>query len=496
MFCIAILLALVCLIVYKKCRQHDASKIPEPKKLPLIGNMYQLFGLSDNIFSTIQTLNKKYSIYKISHIFTSTIQICNPKDAQIFLSTKQHIKKSLMYRWMQDWLGTGLLTSEDSKWHYRRKLLTPAFHFNILQEFFKVFDEHSQLLVEKLEEECDKPYVDIFSLVSNFTLHIICETAMGIKLDESKKSMREYVNAAQKIGTVLFRRMRRPWLYWNFFHFVSSNKREELLILKTLHDFTTSVIAEQEKSFKNLDVVEYNETDGNFVAKKRLALLDLLMTLKYNGSKINDEGIREEVDTFMFEGHDTTAIAVSFAFMLIANHDEVQNKILDEIQEVTNNFNQKIRFEHLSKLRYLEMVIKETLRLYPSVPAIGRKTTEDIYTSTGYFIPKDTYVGVQIYSIHHNDEYFPNAEKFDPDRFLPENCQNRHPYTYIPFSAGPRNCIGQRFAIMELKMIIASVVMNFKLIPIDTQSSITISSNLTIKTTDGIKVKFEKRSFI
>ncbi|KAF5297163.1 hypothetical protein FQR65_LT10062 [Abscondita terminalis] len=466
--------------------------------------------LCDNAWDYVQELNKKYSIYKVSNLFLSSIQISNVEDFQIILSSKQHIQKSILYQWLQSWLGTGLLTSDGNKWRYRRKLLTPAFHFNILQEFFKIFKEHSAVLVDKLQEECDKPHTDVLAFISHFTLHIICETAMGVKLDESNKSMKQYVEATQKIGKLLLRRIRRPWLYFKYSYLISSNKYEEMSTLKTLHDFTMSVIKEQKKSFKSMDVVEYNESTGNFKVKKRLALLDLLMTLKYHGADITDEGIREEVDTFTFEGHDTTAVAISFALMLIANHRDVQvsyvtldnyllffllqDKIFNEIQEVTENFNKTIAFEDLSKFSYLELVIKESLRLYPSVPTIGRKTSADIHTSSGYFIPKNTYISLHIYGVHHDDRYFPNAEKFDPNRFLPENSVNRNPYAYIPFSAGQRNCIGQKFAIMELKMIIASVVQHFKLFPIDTQSSIRLASNLTLKTKDGVKVKFEKRT--
>ena len=131
--------------------------------------------------------------------------------------------------------------------------------------------------------------------------------------------------------------------------------------------------------------------------------------------------------------------------------------------------------------------------MYPSVYFISRILGEDLRLTNGYLLPKSTDVFIHIYDVHRNPDVYPDPERFDPDRFLPENCQNRHPYAYLPFSAGPRNCIGQKFAILELKAAVCAILSNFVLEPIDTQESIKLVADIVLRTKEDIKVKFMPR---
>lgn len=110
--------------------------------------------------------------------------------------------------------------------------------------------------------------------------------------------------------------------------------------------------------------------------------------------------------------------------------------------------NSTATYKDLQNLIYLEMVIKESLRMYPSVPLIARVTDEEIHTKSGYVVPSSMFIHVYIYDLHHNPKFYPNPEVFDPNRFLPENIAKRHPFAYIPFSAGPRNCIGKKLFVI------------------------------------------------
>ena len=131
--------------------------------------------------------------------------------------------------------------------------------------------------------------------------------------------------------------------------------------------------------------------------------------------------------------------------------------------------------------------------MYPSVYFISRILGEDLRLTNGYLLPKSTNVFIHIYDVHRNPDVYPDPERFDPDRFLSENCQNRHPYAYLPFSAGPRNCIGQKFAILELKAALCAILSNFVLEPIDTQESIKLVADIVLRTKEDIKVKFMPR---
>lgn len=145
----------------------------------------------------------------------------------------------------------------------------------------------------------------------------------------------------------------------------------------------------------------------------------------------------------MFEGHDTTTSAVAFTFYHLSRNQEVQQKVLDEIVAVlgASDKNSYLDYKILQELKYLEMVIKESMRITPPVPMIGRELTEPTILH-GVTVPAGTTINIPVYAMHHADDVFPEPEKFDPERFTLEEIQKRNPYAYIPFSAGPRNCIG------------------------------------------------------
>lgn len=178
--------------------------------------------------------------------------------------------------------------------------------------------------------------------------------------------------------------------------------------------------------------------------KKKEAFLDMLLQTKINGEPLTNLEIREEVDTFMFEGHDTTTSAIVFTLFNLAKHPAIQQKAYDEIvYSIGKDPQERIELSHLHELSYLEMVIKETLRLFPSVPLIGRKCVEEVIID-GKTVPAGANIIVSIYSMGRDPNYFEKPLEFIPERFEGEvSVEKFNPYKYIPFSAGPRNCIGE-----------------------------------------------------
>ncbi|KAF2898762.1 hypothetical protein ILUMI_07412 [Ignelater luminosus] len=496
LFLLSILTIIILTIIIQRFQSKCTrllNKIPGPATYPLIGNLPNVVGTSEKLWHYFRSLGRDfYPIYRLWNGHIGSVGLLHPDDIEILLTSKKHLRKSKIYEWLQPWLGTGLLTSAGDKWHSRRKILTPAFHFNILQEFVEIFTEQSQLLVERLQEECNKSYTDIVPVITQFTLHSICETAMGTRLDETKKQTKEYVKAIYRMGEILVYRITRPWLFFNKIFYVMPESKEQQKLLGILHNFSMSVIEERKTYFKETNLLKDLE-NYSFKSDKRLAMLDLLISAKNKGVPITDEGIREEVDTFMFEGHDTTTASICFTLMLLANHPNIQEKVVGELLKELGDANRPITFQDLPKLRYLEQVIKESLRLYPSVPVIARRTDEEIYTATGYVIPANVYCHVQIFDLHHNPKLYPDPYKFDPERFSLENTRTRHPFAYIPFSAGPRNCIGQKFAILELKTVLASVLRRFVLEPVDGPKDMKMIVHLVLKTQHGIRLKFKER---
>ncbi|KAJ3659328.1 hypothetical protein Zmor_011019 [Zophobas morio] len=467
--------------------------IPGPEaKNNLGGSIAHLQTSLDVSFKTLRKWAKLYyPIYTVTILNYISPIMLHPDDFELILSNPKHIEKSDVYNVLHGWLGTGLLTSTGQKWLNRRKILTPAFHFSILQQFVEIFNKHTDDLVKNFGKLLDQAYISVDSHVAQFTLKTVAETAMGTKLKFIKKEEIEYRQAIIDMGQIAAYRMLNSWFINGFVNLFSPNYFKEKKLIKTLHNFTRSIIADREQITEKLN----DDPDDHEVYKgrKRMAMLDLLLKTKNEEKTIDEKGICEEVDTFMFEGHDTTATALSFALMLIACNKNVQDLIVEEIEAVTGALNKAPTFNDLQQMKYLERVLKEVLRLYPSVALIGRKLGEELITATGYRIPKDTFVYLQIYDLHHNPEFYPDPEKFDPDRFLPENTKDRHPFAYVPFSAGPRNCIGQKFAMLELKAALCGILSQYVLEPVDTPDTITLVVDVVLRTKDKIKVKFLPR---
>lgn len=366
--------------------------------------------------------------------------------------------------------------------------MTPTFHFTILADFLEVMNEQAEILVEKLEKQAGKGPFNCFSHVTLCALDIICETAMGKKIYAQSNSDSEYVTCVYKMSDIVSRRQRQPWYWPDLVYYYFGEGKEHDRTLKVLHSFTSKVINQRAESISNME--SDSETDG----KKRRAFLDMLLkTTDDKGNSMSHQDIQEEVDTFMFEGHDTTAAAMNWALHLLGSHPEVQHKVHQELQEVLGSSERPINTEDLKKLKYLECVIKEALRLYPSVPFFARTICQDCQIN-GFKVPKGSNVIIITYALHRDPRYFPEPEEFRPERFLPENSVGRPVYAYVPFSAGLRNCIGQRFALMEEKVVLASILRNFTVEACQKREDLQPVGELILRPEQGIWVKLEKRT--
>lgn len=307
------------------------------------------------------------------------------------------------------------------------------------------------------------------------------------------------------MGECWLERLIQP-IYWlDTFYYRSKSGKEFKENLQLLHDFTRKVIRDRKAQLVNEQqagyVVDAGDSGGD---KKRRAFLDLLLDHHLNDGELSEEDMREEVDTFMFEGHDTTAMALSWVIFLLGHHPEIQEKVWPEIDGLFDELGADgsppmITLDKVKELKYLECIVKEGLRLCPSVPFIGRKTNEDITLKTNdkeYVVPSGTIIYVMIYMLHRDPEVYRQPEKFEPDRFLPENCSGRNPFAFVPFSAGPRNCIGQRFALSELKIVLAFLLRHYRVESIDKQDKILFNMEMVLRPKVPLKVRLHQRNVI
>lgn len=162
---------------------------------------------------------------------------------------------------------------------------------------------------------------------------------------------------------------------------------------------------------------------------------------------------------------------MTFSSYELALNPEIQERLRNEINEVLENHNGEVTYNAIMKMKYLDMVFNESLRKYPAVDTQVRKSDKDFFISgTDLMIPAGTLIMIPVYGIHNDERYWDNPDKFDPERFTPENVKNRKPFTYFPFSEGPRQCLGLRFGKMETKIGLIKLLRNFRILPCDKTS--------------------------
>ncbi|XP_063705000.1 cytochrome P450 4C1-like [Culicoides brevitarsis] len=446
---------------------NTVNRLPGPKAYPIIGTLWDTMRANrDEIFDIMKKRSATYGpIYRLWFMGFAQINLERPEYVEKVLKSTSNIKKGPFYDLeFRKWLGDGLVTGTGEKWHTHRKFLTPTFHFSILEGFCDVFAEKCQILVEKLRDVADtgKP-VDIFDYLNFCALDIICETAMGIQMNTQETGKCDYTEAVKEICTINTKRLLTPLLTNEWIFSLTNLGTRSRKALKTLHDFTDKIIQERKALRKRLSIPKIDVNDDDFgMKRKRKAFLDLVLDETDKGQFFTDKDIREEVDTFMFGGHDTTTVSAAFALYLIGLHPEVQEKLYQEQLDIFGDSKELPTYKNLSEMKYMDMVMKECLRVLPTVANVGRTVTEE-FEVAGYKIPVGAGVSIGIYGCSRDERYFPDPEKFDPDRFLPENKKNLHPYAFIPFSAGLRNCIGQKFAQLEEKVMLSTMIRNYKI---------------------------------
>jgi len=465
------------------------NKLPGPVGVPVLGSAHRFIGsdpsdILNSILGMVEESNSRpHGISRFWFAQNPYIFAFRPDTVEPVLNSSKHTTKSWDYELYVPWLGRGLLILNGKKWSFRRKLLSPSFHFKVLTDYAYAMQQKCHTFQEcllKATAENPKGF-NISPFISRLALDIICQTAMGVSVEAQLNPENQYLKDVSRINKILFLRGAKPWLWNPLMNFVIGAGWEERKLVNKLHDFTNTVIRERKANFVNA------KRDKSI----KLSFLDTLLSVA-DEHGLTEEDIREEVDTFMFEGHDTTAAGMSWAMYLIGRNEDVQRKLHEEIDRVLSEAEDpnELSQEDLRKMTYLEWTIKESLRLFPSVPLFCRRVNEDIKYSDGKIIPPGAYFCVLTYLLHRDPQVWPDPEKFDPERFNGVNSANRHSYAYVPFSAGPRNCIGQKFALMEEKIVLASILRHFN---VQTLKECYPSPEAILKANPGVFVKLSKR---
>ncbi|EFN66739.1 Cytochrome P450 4g15 [Camponotus floridanus] len=569
------LLLLLVLLIKRGRFLYALRKIPYPIALPIIGNAYQLNCSSEEFFQNLIRWAEEFgSIYLIWVGLRPFIFLYKVEAVQLVLGSSMHNDKSLEYTYLKPWLGTGLVTSNGETWQFRRKLLTPTFHSGLLATYFKIAKEETNVLISCLEKESNK--FDVVPYLKRATLDIICQSAMGYKLNAQINSKNEYVEAVDKIASIVQMRFTNVWVSNDKIFKLTKAGKEHDHALRIIQDLVDKVIAQ-----KKIEWQQKHDGSLNKPLNKKQVLLDLLLDISKNGTvHLSDADIRDEVNTFMYAGHDTMATSISWTLYALGRHPEYQEKILDEyyntlgttevtlqnihkltwldacikeqwriypvapliarqiykpinlnadIRDEVNTFmyaghdtmatsiswtlyalgrhpeyqekildeyyntlgTTEVTLQNIHKLTWLDACIKEQWRIYPVAPLIARQIYKPI-NLMGNEIPPGSTVLINSYLLHRDSRFFPDPHIYRPERFLP-NSPKLPPYSFIPFSAGSRNCIGSRFATSVIKVAVLSVLKAFRVEASDTQDQLRFKSELVLVNANGHRLKITPR---
>ncbi|XP_052073323.1 cytochrome P450 4F5-like [Mytilus californianus] len=394
-------------------------------------------------------------------------------------------KSAAGYLFVLPWLGDSLLVSDGPKWERNRRLLTPGFHFSVLNGYFKVYNDVADTLLEKFANSCkDGKYIEIFQLASLATLDTLLQCSLSYKGNvQLVGENHPYVKAVKRLVTLVLARALNIFLYNPVLYKLSSSGKEFYKLCDFVHQFSEDIIAKRRK--------ELSENQDS-QKKTQLDFLDILLTAKDdNGNGLTNKEIRNEVDTFMFAGHDTTASALSWSMYSLGKHKDIQDKVYREVREVIGD-KKYIDSDDISKMKYLSMFVKEVLRCHTPVPTVSRMLQEPCVVE-GVEFPEGSIFGLSMFDVHHNSHIWPEPWEFKPERFEEDKHHEMDPYSFIPFSAGPRNCIGQAFAQHEEKVLIARIVNRFE-ISLDPDHKVEHFMEVVMRAKNGIMVNFKERS--
>uniref|UniRef100_A0AAR5PE84 Cytochrome P450 n=2 Tax=Dendroctonus ponderosae TaxID=77166 RepID=A0AAR5PE84_DENPD len=504
-----VLLVLVCLLglilaqpVLKRQNSfrrisYYIDRLPGDRWYPLVGSVAQLLRAKrQDLFQVLADRHRRLGpIFRSWYGSLPMVHIYKPEHVEVIFKSNTITSKGLFYRFFMMWLGQGLISGSGPRWRAHRKIITPSFHFKILDSYGEIFAEKGACLVNYLRKFEGKGFVEITEDLTKIGLDVITETAMGVRLgflEGSSAEGLEYAKAIINFSRIAYRRCVNP-LYGNDFLFhCTALGRESERCSKLIGSFNRRIIQTRKKQLEAQSPTVEAEKD-ELGRRIKVSFLDMLLNYQ-RSNPFADEEIEEEVSTFMFGGFDTTSATLSYAFAALGNHPECLKKVQAELDEIfTENPSRKVTPQDVARMEYLDRVVKEVLRFFCFVPYIFRQLDEDIELD-GFTIPTGTNLSICLYNLHHDPHHYPEPFRFDPDRFLPENCSKRHPYAYVPFSAGARNCLGQKFAMRNIKTLLACVLRKYNVKCLERVEDIKYTIEIVLRPLNGLHVALERRT--
>ncbi|RAL52084.1 hypothetical protein DM860_014911 [Cuscuta australis] len=364
-------------------------------------------------------------------------------------------KSWLQQQGSKHFIGRGLLMANGTHWHHQRHIVAPAFIGDKLKGYVGNMVESTERMIESLEKMAlfGEAEIEIGSYMARLTAEIISQTEFGNNYEKGKQIFHLLTLLQHRCAQA----SRYLWLPASRF-FPSKYNRDIKLLKSEVETLLMDMIQSRKESVEFGRISSY----GN-------DLLGMLLTEMQkkkkgfegsDGFNLNMQLIMDECKTFFFAGHETTALLLTWTIMLLASNPTWQDKVRSEVRQVCNA--DRPSSDHLSKLNLLNMVINESLRLYPPASILPRMAFEDLKLGDNLHIPKGLSIWVPVLAIHHSkDIWGEDADEFNPERFATKSFSGPG-RNFLPFASGPRNCVGQSFALMEAKIILAMLISKFR----------------------------------
>ncbi|VDM49582.1 unnamed protein product [Toxocara canis] len=358
------------------------NAIPGPSMLSIMAEACKFSFDSEKFTYQAEALFRKYAYENEDGIMRLWLGIhplifmTRAKSAKAILDNTTLINKPEEYDIFKRLVGDGMLSSSGETWFKFRRILTPAFHFNILNKYVEVFNEQSKVFLEKLERHCGTGETfDILPYLRLYGLDVIAETAMGVSINAQSGKNAEYYVSLKKLLSLMWAKVRYPWFWFAPIRWLYGYDAKLDYYCNVCKSLTRKIIAQKKKEWEAFDhqpSIEELSASG----KKRMAFLELLMSVREQ-YKLSDEDIRSQVDMFMAAGSDAVTAQIGFNLFALGHRPEIQDKVYSELKEIFGEADRDVTMEDMNNMKFLYQCICETGRITPNVVFLGRKITGD-----------------------------------------------------------------------------------------------------------------------
>lgn len=444
-----------------------ATDVAGPEGRFLVGNLIEFFNDPPQFLSQLQRHYGDVVRFRMGR--RQVYALFDPElIGQVYIG--QHdkfIKNRAFWNNVREIFGNGLLTNEGESWKRQRRIAAPAFQPRSIATYFEQMVALTEArLAEWPENETFNAHDEMMLLTADIVAHALFGAATG----EHGARLLETI---QQIEHMIPVRMKRPFNVLNRLP-LPSNQRYRRAV---------QIIEEEIFAF-----IEEHEQQRD---SERNTLLQHLMNARYDdGSRMSRQQLRDEVLNVFLAGHDTTAITLSWSFYLLSQHPEAARKLQEELDAVLGDG--PFTYDKLPRLTFTKQVIQESLRLYPAAHVMGRETTEPVQVGD-YSLPKGCTVLISPYVMHRLEKYFPEADKFKPERWTETFTKSLPRHVFVAFGGGPRVCIGEHFSMMEAMVILALVYRRFD-VHYAGHGAPAYFASITLPPRDGMPVQVQARA--